>query len=134
MLHNFRVFDERIRIPSPQADGYTQPIRATLAQIHQAMQKWLDENNGKYRINKMVVDPNAIRPFAASLQLLEAISRGQRQLMRRANPPDHPQFPPRGLLNVGRKLAADLAVEDTLRFRVGEAADHNPARRTALRT
>jgi hypothetical protein len=40
-----------------QKDGYT--TLRTQPEIHQAMQKWLDENNGKYRIQRYVVDPNA---------------------------------------------------------------------------
>jgi hypothetical protein len=41
-------------------NDYKQPGNVrTPADAHQAMQKWLEDNNGKYRINKMVVDPNA---------------------------------------------------------------------------
>src|ERR1043166_9080946 len=40
-------------------DGYN-PVNARTQQaIAEAMQKWLDENNGKFRIQRFVVDPNA---------------------------------------------------------------------------
>lgn len=42
-----------------QKDGYNPTNIRTQQDIAQAMQKWLDENQGKYRINKMVPDPNA---------------------------------------------------------------------------
>jgi len=40
-------------------DGYDNANIATQQQMGERMQKWLDENNGKYRIQKYVVDPNA---------------------------------------------------------------------------
>jgi hypothetical protein len=43
-------------------DGYNPVNLRTAQEIYQAMQKWCDENNGKYRINRMVVDPNAKGP------------------------------------------------------------------------
>jgi hypothetical protein len=42
-----------------QQDGYNPINLRTQPQIVEAMQKWLDENNGKYRIKKLVLDPNA---------------------------------------------------------------------------
>ncbi len=42
-----------------QKDGYNPVNIRTQQDQAQAMQKWLDENNGKYRINRQVVDPNA---------------------------------------------------------------------------
>jgi hypothetical protein len=42
-----------------QQDGYNPVNLRTQPQFVEAMQKWLDENNGKYRIKKFVVDPNA---------------------------------------------------------------------------
>jgi hypothetical protein len=42
-----------------QKDGYNLINPRTQPQVFEAMQKWLDENNGKYRIQKYVVDPNA---------------------------------------------------------------------------
>lgn len=57
------------RIPNPyelfnqlginQKDGYNPVNIRTQQDIATAMQKWLDENNGKYRISKLVVDTNA---------------------------------------------------------------------------
>ena len=42
-----------------QNDGYS-PVNVRNQQdIAQAMQKWLDENNGKYVVSKLVVDTNA---------------------------------------------------------------------------
>jgi hypothetical protein len=59
-------------IPSPfelfnqlgisQQDGYNPVNLRTQQQIFEAMQKWLDDNNGKYVIKKLVVDPNAKVP------------------------------------------------------------------------
>lgn len=40
-------------------DGYSPVNIRTQPELFTAMQKWLDENNGKYRIQKYVVDPNA---------------------------------------------------------------------------
>ena len=40
-------------------DGYNLVNVRTQQDIAQHMQKWLDENNGKYRINRQVADPNA---------------------------------------------------------------------------
>ncbi len=42
-------------------DGYTPNFR-TQQEMFTAMQKWLDDNNGKYIIQKYVVDPNAKAP------------------------------------------------------------------------
>ncbi len=42
-----------------QKDGYNPMNIRTQQDIAQAMQKWLDENGDKYRINRQVVDPNA---------------------------------------------------------------------------
>jgi hypothetical protein len=42
-----------------QQDGYNPINIRTQPQIFEAMQKWLEDNNGKYRIKKWVVDPNA---------------------------------------------------------------------------
>jgi hypothetical protein len=42
-----------------QQDGYNPINIRTQPQLYEAMQKWLDDNNGKYRIKKLVVDPNA---------------------------------------------------------------------------
>lgn len=42
-----------------QKDGYNPPNNRDQAIIATAMQKWLDENNGKYIIQKLVADPNA---------------------------------------------------------------------------
>jgi hypothetical protein len=59
-------------IPSPfelfnqlainQKDGYNPVNLRTQQDVGQAMQKWLDENSGKYRITRFVVDPNAKGP------------------------------------------------------------------------
>ena len=56
-------------IPSPfelfnqlginQKDGYNPVNTRTQQDVGQAMQKWLDENNGKYLDQRQVVDPNA---------------------------------------------------------------------------
>jgi hypothetical protein len=43
-------------------DGYSPVNIRTQPELFTAMQKWLDENNGKYRIQKYVVDPNAKVP------------------------------------------------------------------------
>jgi hypothetical protein len=40
-------------------DGYNPNNARTQQAIAEAMQKWLDENNGKYRIQRFVIDPNA---------------------------------------------------------------------------
>jgi len=42
-----------------QNDGYNPVNVRTQQDIAQAMQKWLDENNGKYVVSKLVVDTNA---------------------------------------------------------------------------
>jgi len=42
-----------------QQDGYNPTNIRTQPQIFEAMQKWLEDNNGKYRIKKWIVDPNA---------------------------------------------------------------------------
>jgi hypothetical protein len=42
-----------------QKDGYNPVNLRTAPETYQLMQKWLDENNGKYRIQKYVVDANA---------------------------------------------------------------------------
>lgn len=42
-------------------DGYTPNFR-TQPEMFTTMQKWLDENQGKYVIQKLVVDPNAKAP------------------------------------------------------------------------
>lgn len=46
-------------------DGYDPSKLRTQQEFSQAMQKWLDENSGKYRINRQVVDPNAKAPAPA---------------------------------------------------------------------
>jgi hypothetical protein len=43
-------------------DGYTPNFRDQQT-MHQQMQKWLDENQGKYLVQKYVVDPNAKVPM-----------------------------------------------------------------------
>ena len=43
-------------------DGYNPVNLRTAQEVYQAMQKFLDENNGKYRVTKLVVDPNAKAP------------------------------------------------------------------------
>ena len=45
-----------------QQDGYNPTNIRTQPQIFEAMQKWLEDNNGKYRIKKWVVDPKAKVP------------------------------------------------------------------------
>jgi hypothetical protein len=40
-------------------DGYNPVNVRNQNDIHAAMQKWLDENNGKFVINRLVADPNA---------------------------------------------------------------------------
>ncbi|MBM3993528.1 MAG: hypothetical protein FJ303_05165 [Planctomycetes bacterium] len=40
-------------------DGYNPINVRTQADIFTAMQKWLDENQGKYRVQRLVADPNA---------------------------------------------------------------------------
>ena len=42
-----------------QKDGYDPSKFRNQEEFLAGMQKWLDENNGKYRIQKLVVDPNA---------------------------------------------------------------------------
>src|SRR5262249_17721724 len=46
-----------------QADGYSPVNIRTQQELFTAMQKWLDENNGKYVIQKYVVDPTARAPL-----------------------------------------------------------------------
>ncbi|MBI1831061.1 MAG: hypothetical protein HYR84_06390 [Planctomycetes bacterium] len=40
-------------------DGYNPINLRTQADVFAAMQKWLDENQGKYRVQRFVIDPNA---------------------------------------------------------------------------
>jgi hypothetical protein len=43
-------------------DGYRPVNLRTQQDVAQAMQKWIDENTDKYRLNRLVVDPNAKGP------------------------------------------------------------------------
>jgi hypothetical protein len=52
----FELFNQ---LQITQKDGYNPVNLRNQQEIATAMQKWLDENNGKYVIQKLVVDPNA---------------------------------------------------------------------------
>jgi len=66
---DWAVGRNNIQVPQPmelfnqlgvtQKDGYNPVNVRNQNDIHAAMQKWLDENNGKFVINRLVADPNA---------------------------------------------------------------------------
>lgn len=55
-------FDLFNQLGISQKDGYNPINLRTQREVFTAMQKWLDENNGKFVIQKYVVDPNAKVP------------------------------------------------------------------------
>jgi hypothetical protein len=57
----YELFSQ-LGIGTDKKDGYAPVNLRTQEEIHAFMQKWLDENNGKYVIQKNVVDPNAKAP------------------------------------------------------------------------
>jgi hypothetical protein len=66
---DWAVGRNNIQVPQPmelfnqlgvtQKDGYNPVNVRNQNDIHAAMQKWLDENNGKFVISRLVADPNA---------------------------------------------------------------------------
>jgi len=63
-------------------DGYQPTNIRNQQDIATAMQKWLDENNGKYVIHRLVVDPNAKAPLPGQVNPVQPVPPGVRPQIR----------------------------------------------------
>ena len=72
----------------------------------------------------LVIDPNRVLPEAASLELLETISQGGKQVGKLYSVVQHTQLPKGGLLDIRRQFRGSLPTVNPLGFCIFEREYH----------
>src|SRR5271166_5425826 len=72
----------------------------------------------------LVIDANAVLPFAIASEPLQSVAGRQRQVAQRSSRVQHLQFPKRGFVKACRNATAAFFVPKSLRLGIPESLNH----------